>query len=104
MASISVQLQLPDRSAAMLPTDRAVSESAYFIFYITLRRVRCAANRRCGKSRGSPLEAAVVGNSGDLRAAVAAAVAGAAAGRRADEAGGGTDRFRTSTCGAFDEP
>ena len=104
MASISVQLQLPDRSAAMLPTNRAVPESAYFIFYVNLRRVRCAASRRCGKSRGSPLEAAVVGNSGDLRAAVAAAVAGLAAGRRADEAGGGTDRCGTLICGAFDAP
>ena len=49
-------------------------------------------------------EAAVVGNSGDLRAAVAAAVAGVAAGRRADGAGGGTDRFGTLICGAFDAP
>ena len=72
MASISAQLQLPDRSAAMLPADRAAPESAYFIFYVNLRSVRCAASRRCGKSRGSPLEAAVVSNSSDLRAAVAA--------------------------------
>ena len=102
MASIFVQLQLPDRSAAMLPTDRAVPESAYFIFYVNLRRVRCAASRRCGKSRGSPLEAAVVSNSSDLRAAVAAAVAGAAAGRRADAAGGSTRDRSTAYRGAID--
>ena len=53
--------------------------------------VRCAATRRCGSSRGSPQEAAVVSNGGDLRAASAAAVACDAAAdergeRRADNA------------------
>jgi hypothetical protein len=56
------------------------------------RRVRHATKSRCGWSRGSPPEAAVVSIGGDPRAAScasAAAVSGAAVGGRADAAGGG---------------
>ena len=48
VASICAKPQLPGLSAAMLPTDRAVPESAYFLIKVNPRRVRCAATRRCG--------------------------------------------------------
>jgi hypothetical protein len=54
--------------------------------HVDLRRIRRAMRRRYDQSRGSPLEAAVVGSSGNLRAASgasAASAAGVAAGERA---------------------
>ena len=67
MASISVQLQLPGLSAAMLPTDRAVPEHPPLPSQVDLRLVRRGVSRRCRSSRGSPEEAAVVGDGGGLR-------------------------------------
>ena len=55
-------------SAAMLSTDRAVPESAYFLFKVNLRRFRRASSHRCESSRGSPSGAAVVGVGVDPRA------------------------------------
>ena len=75
VVSICAHPQLPGLSAAMLPTDRAPPESAYFLLEINLRRVRRAAIRRCQWSRGSPAEAAVVSGGGDPRAASDASAA-----------------------------
>ena len=88
----------------MLPTDRADPEHPPFPSQVNPRRVRCAARRRCGTSRGSPQEAVVEGSGGGLPAASAAAVACDAAARRADAASGGTYGRSTLIRGAFDAP
>jgi hypothetical protein len=68
VVSICAHPQLPGLSAAMLPTDRAQPESAYFLLEINLRRDD-------QWSRGSPAEAAVVSGGGDPRAASDASAA-----------------------------
>ena len=107
VASICEQPQLPGLSAAMLPIDWAAPESASFLVYVNLRRVRRAAYLRCGWSRGSPSEAAVVSGGADPRAASrasAAAVAGAAAAGRVYAACGGIDGRSSALRGASDAP
>lgn len=100
--SICAQPQQPDLSEPCCRPIGLLTSPTPLPSQVYPRRVRRAAKRRCGQSRGSPSEAAVVGNGSGLRAASAAAVAGAAAGKRADTTGGGEDGCSTSICGAVD--
>jgi hypothetical protein len=85
-------LQQLDLSAAMLAPIRRLSVSAPSPSQVDLRRVRRAATRRCGSSRGSPPDRVQSAERRPLRPCLTRpqlrqACLAAAAGRRADAAG-----------------
>ena len=88
-------------------TRRRGERRARWSQHVDPRRVRRTVSRRCGLSRGSPQEAAVVSSGADPRAASSAsraAVAGAAAGGRVVGAGGVPGGRRTMLRGSTDVP